>query len=540
MLYNLLQRLLYGSDSPIISLSVRLLTIDMMSGVKRKEIKMNTTEQQPVVSLRNLSKAFSGKTVVDGVSFDVYPGEIIALVGENGAGKSTTKNMLCGLLKPTSGDIIIDNEKVEHINGYEHGISAVHQELSLFRSLSVAANICITDLPGKSMNVDWKKADRIAKDQLDLLGIDIDSNASIESLGAGKQQIVEIAKALLHADKLLILDEPTTSLTAPEREKLFAIMEKLKNKGISMIFISHFMDEILKVSDKYVVLRDGKQVGEGYIKDVTRNELEEMMVGRTIAESVIDLGEPTEEVALEIKNFSSHDFHDVNLKIRKGEIVGIAGLMGAGRTEVAESIFGLRKSSGELYINGEQISDISVENMMKQGMCYVTEDRRTNGIFGIRSVKENISAAGVKRFVARKFKYFGFAGETEKADEVVKEMNVSIPHILSKVSNLSGGNQQKVLLGRWLATKPEIIILDEPTKGVDIGAKFDIHNMIADLAKQGCAILIVSSDLPELLDTTHRLKVMRTGHIVGEFQKADYDSVKIISLAASSAYAELG
>jgi len=497
---------------------------------------MEKTQKPPILSVKNLKKAFSGKTVVDGISFDVYPGEIIALVGENGAGKSTTKNMLCGLLEPTEGQIFIDGVESNHINGHHDGISAVHQELSLFQTLSVAANICITQLPGRVTNVNWKEADKIAQEQLNILGVDIDTKAAVESLGAGKQQIVEIAKALLHADKLLILDEPTTSLTAPEREKLFAIMKRLKERGIAIIFISHFMDEVFKVCDKYIVLRDGKQVSQGYIKDVTRMELEEMMVGRTIAESNIDIGIPSSKEAIRVERLSSYDFHDISFSVKKGEILGIAGLMGAGRTEVVESIFGIRKAKGNIYINGEQISPVTISNMKKHKVCYVTEDRRTKGIFSIRSVRENISAADISRFVNRKYKGIGFKGETNKAQEVVENMNISIPHIESKISNLSGGNQQKVLLGRWLSTEPEIIILDEPTKGVDIGAKFDIHNMIADLAKKGCTVIIASSDLPELLDITHRILVMRTGHIVGEFFKEEYDSVKIISLAASSAY----
>ncbi|WP_461205291.1 sugar ABC transporter ATP-binding protein [Clostridium sp. DL1XJH146] len=490
----------------------------------------------PILSVKNLKKSFSGKTVVDGVSFDVYPGEIIALVGENGAGKSTTKNMLCGLLKPTDGEILIDGVDVQCVNAFEHGVSAVHQELSLFKSLSVSANICITQLPGRASKVDWKEADRIAKEQLDFLGIDIDTKATVESLGAGKQQVVEIAKALLHADKLLILDEPTTSLTAPEREKLFVIMDRLKKKGISIIFISHFMDEIYRVSDKYIVLRDGKQVGQGYLKDVPRNKLEEMMVGRTIGESNIEIGKPREEGAIRVENLSSYDFHDISFSVKKGEILGIAGLMGAGRTEVIEAIFGITKSTGNIYLGDKLVSPTTVSKMKKNKVCFVTEDRRTNGVFAVRPVKENISAAGIDVFVNRKIKGFGFKGERKKAQEIVEEMNVSIPHIESQVCNLSGGNQQKVVLGRWLSTKPEICILDEPTRGVDIGAKYDIHNMIIDLAKQGVAVIVVSSDLPELLQLSHRIMVMRTGHLVGEFDRSEFDSVKIISLAASSAY----
>ncbi len=492
----------------------------------------------PILSVCNLKKSFSGKTVVDDVTFDVYPGEIIALVGENGAGKSTLKNMLCGLLKPSDGKILIDGVEVQHIHPMEHGISAVHQELSLFQSLSVAANICISELPGNSAMINWKRADKVAKEQLDFLGIDIPTKATVESLGTGKQQVVEIAKALLHSDRLLILDEPTTSLTAPEREKLFDIMETLKNKGIAIIFISHFLDEVMKMSDKYIVLRDGKQVDEGYIKDISRNKLEELMVGRAIGEAQFDIGVPLSEEAIRVENLSSYDFFDVSFSVKKGEILGLAGLVGAGRTEVVESVFGARKSTGKIYIDGKHISPVSVSKMKENSVCFVTEDRRTNGIFGIRSVRENISAASIERFVKRKIKGLSFRGEKKKTECVVSDMKVSIPHIESKITNLSGGNQQKVILGRWLSTKPQIIILDEPTKGVDIGAKFDIHNMIVDLAKQGVAVIIVSSDLNELIALSHRILVMGTGRIVGEFPREEFDPVKMISLAASSAFSQ--
>lgn len=490
-------------------------------------------QTNPVVSVRNLSKSFAGKTVVAGVSFDLRPGEVLALVGENGAGKSTTKNMLCGLLTPSSGEILVNGQQVAKVNAAEHGISAVHQELSLFGSLTVAENICISDLPGAAVRVNWAEAERIARDQINFLGIEIDVHALVETLGAGKQQIVEIAKALLHANKVLILDEPTTSLTAVEREKLFLIIDKLKARGLAIVFISHFMEEIYRVCDSFVVLRDGRQVGQGRLAEVTQRALEEMMVGRTLEDARVNLAPPTEVPALEVIGLSSIDFRDISFTAHRGEIVGIAGLMGAGRTEVAEAIFGLRAASGDVRINGRPVAR-EVSAMKAQGLCYVTEDRRKNGLFLNRPVRENLSASDIARFVQRKLRGIGFGGEKARAQELVANMSISVPHIENNVSDLSGGNQQKVMLGRWLATDPEILIFDEPTKGVDIGAKFDIHEKIADLARSGKAIVIVSSDLPELLHITHRMLVMRKGRIVGEFQRPDYDSVQIISLAASS------
>ncbi|MDU0354939.1 sugar ABC transporter ATP-binding protein [Paraglaciecola aquimarina] len=386
------------------------------------------------------------------------------------------------------------------------------------------------------MNVNWTETKKLALEQLAFLGVEIDIFANVESLGAGKQQIVEIAKASMHASKILILDEPTTSLTVPEREKLFSIMRMLKKRGVAMIFISHFMDEVYEMADKFVALRDGAQVGVGYLKDVPRRQLEEMMVGREIGGTAFELAPSSSQIALRVENLGSHRFEHVSFSIANGEILGIAGLMGAGRTELVESIFGIRAASGDIYIDNECVSPVSVAQMKKAGMVYITEDRRKNGMFAGRSVKENSSAAGLSYFVKQLVKGMGFSGERHAVSALTKEMNVATPSIDASVRQLSGGNQQKVLLGRWLATKPKICILDEPTKGVDIGAKFEIHKKIVALAKQGVAVIVVSSDLQELLDLSHRIKVMRTGHMVGEFSRENFDPVKIISLAASSVH----
>lgn len=487
-------------------------------------------ETKPVLSVRNLTKSFSGRTVVDNVSFDLHPGEVLALVGENGAGKSTTKNMLCGLLEPSSGGVQLDGVDLTRSDS---GVSAVHQELSLFGSLSVAENICVTDLPGTAARIDWREAEAIARNQLDVLGMKIEPRALVETLGAGHQQVVEIAKALRQADKVLILDEPTTSLTALEREKLFEIVDGLKARGMAIIFISHFMEEIYRLCDSFVVLRDGQQVGHGRLADVSRRELEERMVGRTLEDAELDLGAHDDAEVMSVQALRSPDFDDISFALRKGEILGISGLMGAGRTELAEAIFGLRPSRGNVLINGQNMAPTTVAKMKSAGVCYVPEDRRRHGMFLNRPVRENLSAASLKHFVDRVLSGFGFRGERQEAVKVVDQMNIALPHVENQVGDLSGGNQQKVLLGRWLAMQPDILIFDEPTKGVDIGAKFDIHQSIVDLAKSGRSVIVVSSDLPELLHITHRMIVMRKGRIAGSFARPDYDPVKIISLAAS-------
>ncbi|ASJ76288.1 sugar ABC transporter ATP-binding protein [Granulosicoccus antarcticus] len=496
---------------------------------------MNKDNATPLLSFRGLKKSFSGKTVVDGVSFDLFPGQVVGLVGENGAGKSTTKNMLCGLLEPTDGQIFVDGQLVERNEGHAHGISAVHQELSLFGSLTVAENMCISALPGSAMRIDWREMEKIAREQLDFLGIEIDPQASVDSLGAGKQQIVEIGKALLHADRVLILDEPTTSLTAVEREKLFVILDKLRSRGIAIIFISHFLEEIYRVCDSYIVLRDGEQVASGQLAEVSQRQLEELMVGRSF-EAIHEDIEPFSGAseALRVENLSSVDFREISFAVQQGEILGIAGLMGAGRTEVAEAIFGLRSASGKVFVHGKPVPDRSVASMKQLHACYLPEDRRTNGLFLNRPVRENLSAAAIHKFIKRGLLRLGFSGERKSAQTMVAQMGIAIPHINVRTDALSGGNQQKVLLSRWMATEPEVLVLDEPTKGVDIGAKFDIHNRVKDLARKGAAVVVVSSDLPELLHLSHRILVMRRGRIVGQFSREEFDSVKIISLAASA------
>ena len=487
----------------------------------------------PVLSVRGLSKAFAGKTVVDGLRFDLRPGAVVALVGENGAGKSTTKNMLCGLLEPSAGEIRVDGAAVADVADPRHGISAVHQELSLFGALTVAENICMADPPGTAARVDWAAMRRVARAQLDYLGIDIDVDAPVASLGAGRQQIVEIAKALLTANRVLILDEPTTSLTAPEREKLFAIIDRLRDRGLAIVFISHFMEEIYRVCSDFICLRDGAQVGAGRLADMPRRDLEAMMVGRSVGEAGVTLAAPDGPAMLEVEGLDGSDFADVSLSVRGGEIVGVSGLMGAGRTELAEAIVGLRPATGTVRVRGEPVARRSVGAMAARGVAYVPEDRRSNGLFLNRPVRENLSAARLSRFVRRAVRGLGFRGERAAAADLVAARNIAVPHVENPVGDLSGGNQQKTLLARWLAAEPEILIFDEPTKGVDIGAKFEIHETIAALARAGRAVVVVSSDLPELLALSHRIVVMRKGRVAGAVERDDFDPVAIISMAAS-------
>lgn len=497
---------------------------------------MNT--QEPLLECVHISKEFSGKRVVDDVHLKVFPGEIVALIGENGAGKSTLKNMLVGLLEPTEGTIIFKGHERSKMRMGDYKIAAVHQELSVFPNLSVAENICITDLPGSKPLVNWQESKKIARKYLDMVGVDLDPDSLVELLSPGEWQLVEIAKALYQEPALLILDEPTASLSQPERKKLFEIMRSLKQQGVGMIFITHFTDEVYEVSDKIVILRNGKHVGGGITSEVPRNTLEELLVGRVLHQRHLDIGRPRDEIAIKMEGFNSDRFVHLDFEVRKGEILGIAGLMGAGRTEVVESIFGLRKTEGTLSLFGKRYNTWNPEILKEQGAVFVPEDRKTHGIFPNRSLKENITAANLKNLIRRLLPGIGFRGERRKALELAEKHRVVFSQIEAPITSLSGGNQQKSIFARWMSINPKICIFDDPTRGVDIGAKEEISALIADLARDGCAVILVSSDLKELIELSHRIIVMRKGKFVSEIERKDFDSQKIIAIAATTTHEE--
>lgn len=502
------------------------------------ESRKNLTEfdtQTPLLRACHLRKEFSGTVAVNDVSIDLEAGKVVAIVGENGAGKSTLKNLLIGLLAPDEGFIELEGEKLpSRFHAADLGIAAVHQEFSLFNDLSVAENICIVDLPGMGALVNWKRINRISEKYLDMVGADFDVDLPVSKLSTGEQQQVEIAKALRQASKVLILDEPTTSLTNPERDRLFEIIRTLKEKGLAIIYISHFIDEIYEIADSAVVLRDGHFVGSGIVSDLPRHRLEELMVGRSVVGRKFNIGKPTEDIALRVSQLSSQeDFKDISFQVRKGEIVGLSGLMGAGRTELCEAIFGLRPHTGEIWLDGQRIERTSPTRMRDKGVSYVPEDRRKNGLFGIRSLKENLTVAAIKDLVQRKVAGVGFKGEKDSAIRLAKDLHVVHSGVERDVRFLSGGNQQKALLARWLAIKPKLCILDEPTRGVDIGAKEEIHDLVVRLAESGVAVLMASSDLPELMQLSHRILILRNGAVVKKLERDAFNPMTIIKYAAS-------
>ncbi|MGQ9566705.1 MAG: sugar ABC transporter ATP-binding protein [Anaerolineae bacterium] len=516
-------------------------TVVQATLAQQREPAGQQAERVPLLRARGLVKAFSETVAVNHVDLDVERGQVVAVVGENGAGKSTLKNLLTGLLEPDRGVIELEGQRIARFHAADLGIAAVHQEFSLFPTLSVAENICIVDLPGRRGLVDWEETKRIAKQYLDMIGADLDLEMPVERLSTGEQQLVEIAKALRQATRLLILDEPTASLSQPERERLFQVIRRLRERGLGIIYISHFIDEVYEIADTAVVLRDGHHVGGGPVAELPRAKLEELMVGRPIAERREEVGAPGQEVALKVEGFTAEPwFRDISFELRKGEILGLSGLMGAGRTELVEAIYGLRKARGRLWVGGQEVDHPTPPKMRQLGVAFVPEDRRRSGLFAIRSLKENLTAAALARLVRWLIPGVGFRGEKRAAEEIAKKFRIVHAGVERAVRYLSGGNQQKALLARWLALEPRVLILDDPTRGVDIGAKDEIHGLIAQLARSGTAVLMVSSELPELLMLAHRIIVLRKGSAVAEFTRGAFDPKEIIRYAASEQREEGG
>ena len=488
--------------------------------------------------IKNVVKTFPGVKAVDGVSLDIAPGEIHALIGENGAGKSTLMHLVAGVYAPDSGSIALDGEALTGRSEQamaDAGIAMVFQERSLVGALSVAENIYAGRQPANRFGIISKKpmldgAARILAD----LEVDIDPRTSVDQLSPGQQQMVEIAKGLSHELKLIILDEPTSSLTIGEARHLFRVVRRLAGQGISVIYVSHRMAEIFEISQRITVLRDGRVTGVRKTSEVKAAELISLMVGRELSFEPDKQRAPKDAaMALEVENLTAPRVHGASFHLRFGEILCLAGLLGAGRTETCEAVFGARPiTSGTIRVNGVEIRPRSPRDAMAAGISMLPEDRKDGGLFMDFSIVKNMAAANLEAYTHR-----GLLSEAETramAQHYVEALRIATPGIDREVRSLSGGNQQKVLLAKWLAREPRILIVDEPTRGVDVGSKADIYRILRSLAAGGMAILVVSSDLPEVLALAHRIAVMADGRVVGELDAAGATEVKILELAAST------
>ena len=489
-----------------------------------------------ILKMSGIDKHFSGVHALKGVDFELRAGEVHALMGENGAGKSTLIKVLCGIHKRDGGNIEYFSQPVEFENiaqSQAAGISVIHQELNMMNHLTVAQNIFIGREPMNGPFIDDKKMIKDTQALFDRIGVNINPSALLGSLTVGKQQMVEIAKAVSHDCKLLVLDEPTAALTQPEVEELFKIMNDLKAKDIGMIYISHRMDEINRISDRVTVMRDGEYVGTVNTAETTKDEIVHMMVGRVIYGDKKEASTVPENapVVLEVKNLNAgKEVKNVNFKLRKGEILGFAGLMGAGRTEVARAIYGAdHKDSGEIYINGELVDIKTPEQAVKNGICYLSEDRKRYGLMLFKSVTENSVIASYDKYINA-----GFIDDKAMevaASEANAKLRTKTPSMDQQLKNLSGGNQQKVIVARWLIKDSDIFIFDEPTRGIDIGAKSEMYELMEDLASKGKSIIMISSELAEVQRLSDRVIVMCEGRITAELDIADATQEEIMKYA---------
>ena len=488
-----------------------------------------------ILRMKNISKRFPGVYALKNVNFELKRGEVHALLGENGAGKSTLIKVLGGIYHAEEGEIEIEGKNVSITSvqdAEENGIAIIHQELVLVPYMSVAENIYLGREAGSGIFVDRSEMTKSAQKILDDLGMDIDARSLVKDLPIAKQQMVEITKAVSVNSKILVMDEPTSSISDKEVENLFKIMRDLTKKGVGIVYISHKMSELDEICDRVTVMRDGEYVGTKNVKETAKDELIAMMVGRTLTNYYVrDYGEPGEEI-LKVKGLSDGDkVKGVDFNVRKGEIVGFAGLVGAGRSETMQAIFGLAKEvTGEIYINGNKVEIHNPEEAIRHGLALVPESRKEQGLYLVQSVKYNTTIEVLKEFIG-KFRV-NDKRETEITQEYIDLMSTKTPSQAQKIGNLSGGNQQKVMIGRWLATKPKVLILDEPTRGIDVGAKSEIYAIMNNLVKTGVSIIMISSELPEIINMSDRVYVMAGGVVRGCINREEISQENIMHLAA--------
>ncbi|MFP3156372.1 sugar ABC transporter ATP-binding protein [Lachnospiraceae bacterium ZAX-1] len=475
------------------------------------------------LEISNVSKTFPGVKALSDVHFDIKAGEVHALVGENGAGKSTLIKILSGVQSPDAGATILIEEKETKLNSVmdaiKQGISVIYQDFSLFGNLTVAENIGINEIIEKNKSVlHWKEITEKAKRALGFLGADIDPRETVENLSVAKQQMVAIASAVAQDAKMIIMDEPTSALSRGEVEHLYHIIETLKKKNIAIMFVSHKMDELFRVADRFTVFRDGQYVDTVDKVAVTESDLVSMMVGRKVEIKNYSNLEEKGEVMLQLKGLTkAGNFKDINLEVRKGEVLGITGLVGAGRSEVAQAVFGINKpNSGDIFIEGKKVKITSPADALENGVAYIPESRQTQGLVLQKTVESNITLPVLYKF-KNKLGIINRKKQRASVDKWVSMLDVRPNNPDMLAMQLSGGNQQKVVLAKWISTQAKILIIDEPTNGVDIGAKAEIHQIIRKLAKDGTAIIVISSELPEILSLSDRVLVMRKGSISGEF-----------------------
>ena len=488
-----------------------------------------------ILEVKNVTKTYPGVVALDHVSFDVEEGEILALIGENGAGKSTVIKTISGAIEPDSGEIIIDGQHFTKLNpttAKNAGIGVVYQELNLVPSLSIMENIFLGDRVGGSrLGPNFREMRKRSEEIMADLGVKIDVSTQVQMLSTAQMQIVEIAKAVVKNCKVLIMDEPSASIPMAEVENMFRIVRRLKEKGVAVIYISHRLEELFELCDRVTVFRDGRYVVTRNVADITKKDLIKYMIGRELTEKFPEREVAPGDPVLEVRDLSGNgDFH-VNLTLRRGEILGLAGLVGAGRTELAKMLCGdVKPDSGEIIIRGKPLKAASAADGVKAGIGLVPEDRKLEGVFLNYTIEWNIPVMSLKRI--SRFGFMNFRELDRLTNTYVETLAIKTPSVKQEVRNLSGGNQQKVVVAKVLAAENEILIFDEPTRGIDVGAKQEIYKLMNMLVEQGKSILMISSEMEELLGMSDRIIVLHEGRITGELQKDEFSQDKVLELAS--------